>query len=245
VCKVYYTKSVNLSDLKKELQKKADLSHAEILQKFFKTGPGEYGEGDVFIGIKVPELRKSAETHQGLYLKDIEKLLRSRIHEERMVALFILRIQYEKAFKEEENVLPYINLYLNNATRINNWDLVDTSAPYILGHYLLKEDREVLYTFAKSPNLWKKRIAIISTFAFIKEKKFKDTLKIAELLLHEKHDLMHKAVGWMLREIGNRNLATEERFLKKHYQDMPRTMLRYAIEKFPEKRRKEYLLGKV
>jgi 3-methyladenine DNA glycosylase AlkD len=236
---------MNLSDLKKELQEKANSSHAESLQKFFKTGPGEYGEGDVFIGIKVPELRKSAQAHHGLYLKDIEKLLRSKIHEERMVALFILRIQYEQAIQDEQNVLPYINLYLNNATRINNWDLVDTSAPYILGHYLLNEDREVLYKFAKSPNLWKKRIAIISTFAFIKEKEFEDALKIAEILLFEEHDLMHKAVGWMLREIGNRSLATEEKFLKKYYQEMPRTTLRYAIEKFPEKKRQAYLKGKM
>jgi len=236
---------MNLSDLKKELQEKANSSHAKNLQRFFKTGPGEYGEGDVFIGIKVPELRKTAQNFKGLYLKDIEKLLHSKIHEERMVALFILRIQYEKAVDNGENAKPYINLYLHNATRINNWDLVDTSAPYILGHHLLNEDREILYTFAKSPNLWKKRIAVLSTFAFIKEKDFKDALKLAELLLFEEHDLMHKAIGWMLREIGNRSLATEERFLKKYYREMPRMMLRYAIEKFPEKKRKAYLAGKI
>ncbi len=243
--KVYYTNDMNLSDLKKELQTKANSSHAKNLQRFFKTGPGEYGEGDVFIGIKVPELRKTAQNFKELYLKDLEKLLRSKIHEERMVALFILRIQYEQAAQEGGNTLPYINLYLNNATRINNWDLVDTSAPYILGHYLLKENREILYTFAKSPNLWKKRIAIISTFAFIKEGEFDDALKIAELLLFEDHDLMHKAVGWTLREIGNRKLAVEEKFLKKYYKEMPRTALRYAIEKFPEKKRKSYLQGKI
>lgn len=236
---------MNLSDLKKELSQKANSGQAQLLQKFFKTGPDEYGEGDIFIGVKVPELRKTAQEFQNIHLKDIEKLLHSKIHEERMVALFILRIQYEKAVRSEENTLPYINIYLNNATRINNWDLVDTSAPYILGHYLLNEDREILDTFAESKNIWKKRIAVLATFAFIKKNDFKDTLKIAELLLHDKHDLMHKAIGWMIREIGNRDLLTAEKFLKKHYKKMPRTMLRYAIEKFPETKRRNYLTGKI
>lgn len=236
---------MNLSDLKKELSQKANPSHAQILQKFFKTGPGEYGEGDVFIGIKVPELREIAKKFTDIHLKDLEKLLHSKTHEERMIALFILRIQYEKAVHSNENSLPYVNIYLNNATHINNWDLVDTSAPYILGDYLLNEDREILYTFAESPNLWKKRIAMLSTYAFIRKNDFQDALKIAELLLYDKHDLMHKAIGWMIREIGNRNLATAEKFLKKYYKKMPRTMLRYAIEKFPETKRQNYLTGKI
>lgn len=230
---------MTLSDLKKNLRSEAKPDQAKILQRFFKTGPGEYGEGDKFLGIKVPILRKLSRAYKTLPHSDLQKLLNSKIHEERMIALFILRIQYEKGQEQEKCV----NLYLKNTRFINNWDLVDTSAHYILGHWLLERDRKILYTFARSKNLWEKRIAILSCFAFIRKNDFQDALKIAEILLKDKHDLMHKAVGWMLREIGNRNRPTEEKFLQKHYKNMPRTMLRYAIEKFQEELRQAYLKG--
>ena len=228
-----------LIQLKKELKKLSNPKQAEILQKFFKTGKGEYGEGDIFLGIKVPEQRKVADEFQELSLKDLEKLLNSKVHEYRMSALFILIKQYEKGDERERKKI--FNFYLKNAKNINNWDLVDISAPKIVGDYLLNKPRKILCKLAKSKNLWERRIAIISTLAFIKNNEFDDTLKIAEILLNDKHDLIHKAVGWMLREIGKRDQKIEEEFLKKHYLKMPRVMLRYAIERFEEKKRKFYL----
>ena len=229
----------NLTQLKKELKELSNPKQAEILQGFFKTGKGEYGEGDIFLGIKVPVQRKVANKFQDLSLEDLEELLNTKIHEYRMTALFILIEQYERGDKIEKKKI--FNFYLKNTRNINNWDLVDVSAPKIVGDYLLNKPRSVLYKLAKSNNLWERRIAIISTFTFIRNNEFRDTLKIAEILLNDKHDLIHKAVGWMLREVGKRDQKTEEEFLQKHYLKMPRVMLRYAIERFEERKRKFYL----
>ncbi|MFH0713447.1 MAG: DNA alkylation repair protein, partial [Candidatus Micrarchaeota archaeon] len=208
----------------------ANPAKAIILQRFFKTGKGEYGEGDIFLGIQVPQLRLVAKQFAGISLKEIEQLLNSKIHEERMVALFILVIQFQKAEKTKDAKLREIifHFYLTNARLINNWDLVDLSAPNIVGNYLLNKNHDVLFKMARSENLWEKRIAIISTFSFIRAGQFEDTFKIVEMLLNDKHDLIHKACGWMLREVGKRNQAALEEFLELHYSQMPRTMLRYA-----------------
>ena len=209
---------------------------------FFKTGPGEYGEGDKFLGIRVPIQRKVAKQFEDLPFSDIKKLLRSNAHEHRFVALKILVMRYEDADNIQKKRI--VDFYLSNIKYINNWDLVDTSAPYILGNHFLLKNKNILYELAKSKSIWKRRIAIISTASFIKQGDYRDTLKIAEILLQDKHDLVHKAVGWMLREIGNRSLKTEIKFLNKYYKVMPRTMLRYAIEKFPQEKRKYYLLNR-
>ncbi len=227
--------------LKKMLRSASDKKQAEILRKFFKTGKGEYGEGDKFLGLKVPVIRKI--TSQNLDLKHIEiqTLLSSKYHEERLAALFILVKKYSLAgLKEKEEIF---NFYLNNRTGINNWDLVDLSAPSIVGAYLYDKDKSPLFKLADSVKLWDKRISVISSFYFIKHSMFDVTLNLAEILLEDKHDLIHKAVGWMLREIGKRDINTEENFLHERYKKMPRTMLRYAIEKFPEKKRQAYLKG--
>ena len=208
---------------------------AKILQTFFKTGKGEYGEGDIFYGITVPQLRVLSKKYKSLELKDAEKLLKSKVHEFRMVGLFILVLKYSKSKK-----LIY-DVYMKNLNGINNWDLVDLSAPNIVGDFLLDKDRNILYLLVKSNKLWERRVAMLSCFTFIRKNQFEDALKIAEILLKDEHDLMHKAVGWMLREIGKRNQEVEELFLKKYYKQMPRTMLRYAIEKFDEKKRRFYL----
>ncbi len=233
-----------LSSLRNELKKLANPKQAVLLQGFFKTGKGEYGEGDIFLGIKVPETRKVAKKFNDISFKEIENSLKSKIHEERLAALLILVDRYAKADEKEKKEI--FEFYLAHARRVNNWDLVDLSAPKIVGEYLLdkSKDRKVLYLLAESENLWEKRISIISTFTFIRNNDFEDTLKISEVLLKDEHDLIHKAVGWMLREVGKKDIKEEEKFLKKHYRDMPRTMLRYAIEKFPENKRKAYLKGK-
>ncbi|MFC2062167.1 DNA alkylation repair protein [Elusimicrobiota bacterium] len=227
------------SEVEQELKKLKNPEKAKILTGFFKTGKGEYGEGDVFLGITVPLQRKVAKKYNDLSLNHLEKLLNSKIHEFRLVALFILIDQYKKADEKEKKSI--VKFYMKNTKNINNWDLVDLSAPKILGEHLLDKDKAVLYRFAKSKNLWERRISIITTFTFIRNKKFEDALNISEILLNDGHDLIHKAAGWMLREIGKRDLGTEESFLKKHYRTMPRTMLRYAIEKFGDKKRKFYL----
>lgn len=226
----------------KELQKLKNPGKAKILGRFFKCGQGEYGAGDKFLGITVPEQRKIVKKYfQIIEIGELEKLLKSKFHEARLTALLML---VEKFVRGEEKLKNQIyKLYLKNAKRVNNWDLVDLSAPRIIGGYLLNKDRKILYRLAKSKNLWERRIAVLAMFMFIREKDFTDALKIAEILLNDKHDLIHKAVGWMLREIGKRNPKVEENFLKKYYKKMPRTMLRYAIEKFPEKKR-QYYLGK-
>ena len=225
--------------IKEEFKKLSDQERAAHLQKYFKTGKGEYGEGDVFLGLRVPTIRNIAKKFNTLSMDEAEEFLQSPYHEERLFAIFVLIDLFEKA-KEEDRKKIYI-LYLKNTKFINNWDLVDTSAGPIVGAYLFNGDKEPIYILAKSENLWERRIAIMATFYFITQNEFNDTLKIAEMFLKDQEDLIHKAVGWMLREIGKRNLELEESFLKKHYQNMPRTMLRYAIEKFPEEKRKSYL----
>lgn len=235
-----------LNRLEEVLKKESNLEQAKILQKFFKTNKGEYGEGDIFLGIKVPVLRKISKEFK-LELNDIEKLLNSKIHEKRLIGLFILILKYNQAKKEvDEKIKRQIfEFYLKNSKQINNWDLVDLSAPNIVGDWLLDKNkyREILYKLVKSDNLWEKRIAVVSTFTFIRAGEFEETLNIAGKLLRDKHDLIHKAVGWMLREIGKRNQELLEDFTKNNYKEMPRTTLRYAIEKFEEEKRKKFLKG--
>lgn len=228
-----------LNQLQQDLRKEADPAKKKVLQKFFKTGPGEYGEGDVFLGLTVPKIRKVVQQYKQLALSDIETLLNSEIHEERLCALLILVHKYQKGTPEEKEAV--YDFYLKNAKKVNNWDLVDSSAEKIMGPHLLNKDKDILYKLVKSDNLWERRIAIMTTFHFIKNNKFEDTLKLSEMLITDPHDLIHKAVGWMLREVGKRDQELEETFLKKHYKAMPRTMLRYAIEKFDEKKRKFYM----
>jgi len=225
-------------EVKKELLKLADKKKAELLQGFFKTGRGEYGEGDIFLGIVVPEQRKVAKKYKDIDLNVIQELLNSKFHEHRLVALLILVEKYQKDDSKKE----IVDFYLKNTANINNWDLVDLTAHKILGEYLQDKDRDLLFKLAKSENLWERRISVISTFAFINKGDYEDSFRIAEMLLNDKHDLIHKAIGWMLREVGKRvSQEEEEKFLKKHYRTMPRTMLRYAIERFDEKKRKYYL----
>jgi 3-methyladenine DNA glycosylase AlkD len=230
-------------DLLNEMNQLKNKDQSIILSRFFKTGKGQYGEGDIFLGIKVPVQRILSKKYQNLNLNDIEKLISSKIHEHRLTALFILILQYDK-YKKEKNKSQnekIIKFYLKNTKYVNNWDLVDLSAPKLLGPYLLDKNRNILYKLAKSNSLWDKRIAILSTFTFIKNNDFKDCLKLSTLFLKEKHDLMHKSVGWMLREIGKRDINVLYHFLDKYYNTMPRTMLRYAIEKFDENKRKYYM----
>jgi 3-methyladenine DNA glycosylase AlkD len=232
---------ITAKEITKELEKLANADQAVNLQRFFKTGPGEYGEGDLFRGIKLPPLRGLARSFKDASLKAITVLLHSRYHEDRSLALFILVDQYKRG---DEAVRKTIyDLYLANTRYINNWDLVDQSAPSIVGLHLLERSRSSLLRMARSQSLWERRIAVLATFQFIKHGQFEDATRVAEILLEDKEDLIHKAVGWMIREIGNRNPAAERKFLAKHYRDMPRTMLRYAIEKFPEKERLSYLKG--
>jgi len=228
-----------LNDAKKQLRKYADKEKAKLLLRFFKTGPGEYAQGDIFLGVMVPFTRKVLKEFPDLPLADVLKLLRSKIHEERLLALFILVHQFNKAdTKAKEKIYK---AYLANTRFINNWDLVDLSAPQIVGGFLIDKDRKILYKLAKSPLLWERRIAVLATFAFIKAGDFDDAFAIAKLLLGDKEDLIHKACGWMLREAGKRDARAEERFLLKYHKVMPRTMLRYAIERFPEAKRKLFL----
>jgi len=231
-----------LDKIKSDLKKLANKEKIPLYQSFFKTNPGQYGEGDVFIGVSVPDTRKVAKKYQNVSLKIIKQLLTSKIHEERLCAFEILCFKYEKSSVEKEKRKIY-NFCLKNRKGMNNWDLVDLTAPYIIGDFLSNKnkEREILYKLVKSNNLWDKRIAIISTVAFIKNNQFQDTIKISEILLNDSHDLIHKAVGWMLREVGKRDKKILLEFLNKHYKNMPRTMLRYSIEKFPEPERKKYL----
>ncbi len=214
-------------------------AHAAVLARFFKTGPGEYGEGDRFIGVKVPVIRQVAKEFKNLPLAEIECLLHSEIHEERLLALVILVNQFEKG--DDITRKPIYSLYLANTRYINNWDLVDLSAPQIVGGYLENRSRKPLDRLAKSSSLWERRISIVATHWFIRQGDFADTLRIAEKLLNDREDLIHKAVGWMLREVGKRDVVILEEFLGEHCRVMPRTMLRYAIERFPEEKRRGYL----
>jgi 3-methyladenine DNA glycosylase AlkD len=229
--------------IRNQLQKLGSRKRAEVSQRFFKTAQGEYGEADVFLGVKVPELRKLAKEEENLTIRDIEQLLKSPIHEERLLALLILVCRFQK--RNEIERMQIYELYLKNIQFINNWDLVDTSAEHIVGAFLMDKSKTPLYRLAKSKSLWERRISIMSTFHFIKHSEFIETLKISKTLLWDEEDLIHKAVGWMLREVGKRNLSVQEKFLKAHYKKMPRTMLRYAIEKFPESKRQRYLKGKI
>jgi 3-methyladenine DNA glycosylase AlkD len=234
---------MNMQKITKRLKALANKDQAAVSRRFFKTGPGEYGEGDVFLGIKVPVLRMLAKEFADLPLQEAGTLLNSGIHEERLLALLILVRMFDRG---DDFIRQAIyNLYLKNMSFVNNWDLVDLSAPCIVGPYLADRSRAPLYRLAKSKNLWERRIAIMSTFHFIKKGEFSETLKIAETLLRDRQDLIHKSVGWMLREIGKRHPQTEVNFLNRYYQKMPRTMLRYAIEKFPEPIRVAYLKGAI
>ncbi|MEK7584571.1 MAG: DNA alkylation repair protein [Patescibacteria group bacterium] len=225
--------------LRKEIRALADSRQAKILQRFFKTGKGEYGEGDVFLGLMVPQSRTLAQKYKTLSFTDIEKLLRSAIHEERFIALLILVHRFQSGIDDQQaRIFRY---YLRSTGMINNWDLVDLTAPAIVGRYLFDTSRAVLQKLARSKNVWERRIAIVATYYFIRNDQFVDTLRISRVLLHDGHDLIHKAVGWMLREVGKKNKPTLVRFLKAHHTTMPRTMLRYAIEKFPERERRGYL----
>lgn len=227
-------------DIKKTLHSLASPAKAKNSARFFKTAPGQYGHGDLFIGVTVPEVRSIAKKFFDLPLADIQKLLQSKIHEERLLALILLVKRFKKASEKERKVI--YEFYLKNTKYINNWDLVDTSAGYIVGGFLHNKPKTILKKLAQSTNLWERRIAIIATFYDIYQGQSEETFKIAAILINDEHDLIHKAVGWMLREVGKRcGEEIEESFLQKHYRSMPRTMLRYAIERFSEKKRKFYL----
>jgi 3-methyladenine DNA glycosylase AlkD len=230
-----------MKKVKRELRKVSDKERAKNLQWFFKTGKGQYGEGDVFLGIRVPQIREVAKRAVSrVSLEDVGKLLGSKYHEERLAGVLILVEKYKKV--DEVNRKVIYDFYLANGKGVNNWDLVDLSAPNIVGNYLLhRRDRKVLYELTKSDNLWERRIAIVSTFAFIRDGQFGDTLKIAKILLKDKHDLIHKAVGWMLREVGKRDEKVLKKFLRDNYSGIPRTSLRYAIERFSAEERLGWL----
>ena len=230
--------------IRKEIKRLADPEKAKIQQRFFKTGPGQYGEGDVFWGITVPVIRKLVRRHRDISIAEASELLRSPVHEERLLALLIL---VEKARRGDDATRKRIyGLYLKNTRFINNWDLVDLSAEHIVGAYLDGADRGPLLRLARSGSLWERRIAILATFHDIRRGIPDHTLALADVLVGDRHDLIHKAVGWMLREVGKRCSADTLRdFLRPRYRSMPRTMLRYAIERFPEEERKGYLRGTV
>lgn len=227
------------AQLRRVLEAAGDPAKAAFHQRFFKTGPGEYGEGDRFRGIKVPALRKLSREYQSMPSSEIVALLKSDFHEDRLLALFILARQFERGDDGDKECI--YDLYLANTKYINNWDMVDCSAPNIVGAYLRDRSRAPIHRLAKSANLWERRIAALATFHFIRRDDFDDGLRVAKTLLNDEEDLIHKAVGWMLREIGSRDMAVEENFLRLHCKTMPRTMLRYAIEKFPEPKRRGYL----
>ena len=229
-----------LKQIEKDLKEYSDKNHAKISARFFKTGKGEYGHGDVFMGVKVPNIRKVAKKYLDISLTDLQTLLNSKEHEKRYAALVIMTLKFKKGEDREK----IFNLYLKNTKRINNWDLVDISAPHIVGAHIYNNPKlkKVLNTLAKSENLWERRIAVIATHHFVRKGKIGLAMKISKKLLKDKHDLMHKAVGWTLREVGKRNLKALEEFLQKNnYKTFPRTLLRYAIEKLPETKRKEYM----
>ena len=233
-----------MTSLKKciaELEKLKNPAKAKILERFFKTGKGEYGEGDIFWGIIVPNIRIVARKYfLEINFSDLRYLLKQPVHELRFSAIAILVLKYQKA-KDESEKEKIARFYLKNLKGINNWDLVDLSAPQILGEYFFDKNKQVIYQLAHSKNLWKKRVAMLTTFGFIKKNEFIDAFKIVEILLSDKHDLIHKAAGWMLREISKRDKEKEVVFLRKYSKQMSRTTLRYAIEKFDEKERKNWL----
>jgi 3-methyladenine DNA glycosylase AlkD len=227
-----------LSEIQKELYFLSDPIRAKHSQRFFKTGPGEYGEGDVFLGLTMPEVRVIAKKYfKEVDFSSVQKLVESKYHEFRMCALVMLVYKYEKDMGRKE----IYEFFLRNTKYINNWDLVDVTVPRTVGFYLVDNNRSILYKLVKSSDLWERRIAVLATFAFIRLGDFKDSLKISEILLNDKHDLIHKAVGWMLREIGKRDESVLTEFLDQHVTKMPRTMLRYSIERLEEGKRKGYL----
>src|SRR4030042_4352783 len=234
-----------LNELIYELKSLANPEQAKNLSRYFKTGKGDYGEGDIFLGIKMPVLRTAIKKYINLPFNELQTLLNSRIHEHRMAALIILVGRYKKTKKDLLEKRRIYEFYMKNTNNINNWDLVDLSCPAIVGDFLTREGTGILKMFAKSENIWERRIAVISTFALIKKRNLGESLAIAEMLISDKHDLIHKAVGWMLREVGKKKIEVLEIFLKPRYKEMPRTMLRYAIEKFPEEKRKKYLKGEI
>ncbi len=227
-----------LTQLKKELKMFSHPDKAKVYARFFKTGKGEYGEGDIFLGLTVPEQRALAKKYVGLSFADIKKLLHSKYHEYRLTGLFILVYKYEKADDEKQKIIDF---YIQHKHCSNNWDLIDCVADKLLGKHLINKDKSLLYQLAKSKSLWDKRISIISTFEFIKNKKFHDTINISEILLNDEHDLIQKAVGWMLREMGKRDEKELIKFLNKHHKTMPRTSLRYAIERLDKNKKRYYL----
>lgn len=235
--------SQSVKEIERELHRLADPKSAEILARFFKTGPGEYGEGDRFLGIRVPVLRTLAKKHRSLDLSGCRALLGSPYHEARLLALLILVQAYDRGDEELRDSI--YRLYMDEIGRVNNWDLVDSSAEYIVGPHLEKRKKTILYDLARSTSVWERRIAILATFHYVKAGSFDETLRIADMLLLDPHDLIHKAVGWMLREVGKRDQAVAEAFLRPRYRRMPRTMLRYAIEKYPDELRRRYLNGEV
>jgi len=230
-------------EITNHLHSLANDERAQHAMRFFNTGVGEYGEGDKFLGIRVPVIRLEVKKYKDASLSTAEKLLKSEYHEIRLFALLLLVSRYSNGNVVEQTRI--YQLYLSNTLYINNWDLVDSSAPYIIGAHLNNKDKSILYELAKSTSLWERRIAILATFYFIRKNKFGDVLRIAEQLLNDPENLIHKAVGWMLRETGKRDMATEVAFLKRHYQQMPRTMLRYAIEKFSKAERHKYLTSQL
>ncbi|MHC4119103.1 MAG: DNA alkylation repair protein [Planctomycetota bacterium] len=234
--------SIRTQQIVKKMRELGDSEIAAHSQRFFKTGPGEYGEGDIFLGIRVPVVRKCVKEFRTVSLEDTLELLQNQFHEVRLFALLIMVAKYGAAGTNAEQTAVY-RAYLGHTKFINNWDLVDCSAVRIVGAHLFARSRKPVYRLARSKSLWERRIAVISTFFFLNNEDYSDSLAIAELLLKDKEDLIHKAVGWMLREVGNRDRETEEKFLTKHYRQMPRTMLRYAIEKLPESDRQAYLRG--
>lgn len=231
-----------LRNLKADLKKIATPKKAKASLWFFKTGKGEYGEGDKFIGVTVPEQRKIASKYKNLSLVDISQLLKSKIHEERSVALFILVKNFQTNESKRSEIFAF---YLKHRKFVNNWDLVDSSADKIVGAYLIEKDKFVLNKLAVSKNVWDRRIAIVSTFYFIKNNKFEETFRISKILINDHHDLIHKAVGWMLKEVGKRDESKLENYLKVNYKLMPRTMLRFTIEKLSDSKRKKYLSGNI
>lgn len=227
------------------LTRASNSKKAEFLSHFFKTAPGEYGEGDEFLGVTVPDQRLIAkQIFKEISLKELALLIQHRIHEARLTGLLALVYRYEKT-KSEPEKKELVDFYLSQLDFVNNWDLVDSSCYQILGHFYWKKEKALFYELADSGHLWRQRVAMISSFYWIKKGEFADALALAEKLKDHPHDLMHKAVGWMLREVGKRDLEIEMEFLKKHYQTMPRTALRYAIEKFPEDVRQDFLKGNI
>ena len=225
------------------LRARADQKRIPILQSFFKTGPGQYAEGDVFIGVTVPDLRRTCRECADASRADIMRLLHSRVHEERLLALLLMTEAFKRADAAGKRAI--FDQYLANTAYINNWDLVDSSAAAIVGGWLSDRSRRPLHRLARSSSLWERRIAIIATHYFIRNGEVEETFRVADILLHDEHDLIHKAVGWMLREAGKRDPAAERGFLSTRYKTMPRTMLRYAIERFPARERQAYLRGTI